>query len=107
MVVIAEPPSAPTPTSFVSVAAGLPNLGTYRYSWFIRVSGSGARGLLFEPSRAASHSNRARLVRRLPRVGVEDGVGQLIRGLVVHRDEDLAGLNRVGDEGPRADLAAR
>ena len=40
------------------------------------------------------------------RVGVEDGVGQPVGLLVVHRDEDLARLHRAGDERGGGDAAA-
>lgn len=40
---------------------------------------------------AGSDADSAGLVSGLPGVGVEDGVGQPVRGLVVHRDEHRAG----------------
>ncbi len=57
--------------------------------------------ILFPP-----HLHRAGLVRRLPGVLVEGRERQLVRDLVVHRDEDLPGLHRVRDERPRLDLRA-
>ena len=62
-----------------------------------RGAGTGSRttrlGLLILPLLDPADSHRARLVRRLPRIGVEDGVGQPVGRLVVHRHEDLPRLH--------------
>lgn len=47
----------------------------------------------------ADHLCGAGFVRGSFRVGIEDGVGQLVNLVVVHRQENLAGLNVGSDEG--------
>lgn len=56
--------------------------------------------------RDEAHLHRARLVRRLLRVGIEHRVGEPVGLLVVHRQEDVSRLHRAGDERGGADAAA-
>ena len=48
----------------------------------------------------------ARFVGELLRVGVKDGVGELVCRTVVHRHEEVPRLDRLCHEGRRRDMAA-